>query len=99
MLYDLEPDRSITGGPWYSGKKFDSEFVEVLNEQCFRYLVDKKEKAKLKHQKKEGQFVSNFFQDFSSFLKLFLRFFEFFQSFFKIFRVFSNFFLVFSIYF
>lgn len=44
MLYDLEPDRSITGGAWYSGKEFESEFVEILNEQCYHYLCDKKEK-------------------------------------------------------
>jgi DNA-directed RNA polymerase III subunit RPC6 len=43
MLFDLEPDRSITGGAWYSGKEFESEFVEILNEQCYRYLCDKKE--------------------------------------------------------
>ena len=43
MLFDLEPDRSITGGAWYSGKDFESEFVEILNEQCYRYLCEKKE--------------------------------------------------------
>lgn len=43
MLFELEPDRSITGGAWYSGKEFESEFVEILNEQCFRYLCDKRE--------------------------------------------------------
>lgn len=43
MLFELEPDRSITGGAWYSGKEFESEFVEILNEQCYRYLLNKKE--------------------------------------------------------
>ena len=43
MLFELEPDRSITGGAWYSGKEFESEFVEILNEQCYRYLCEKKE--------------------------------------------------------
>ena len=43
MLFELEPDRSITGGAWYSGKEFESEFVEILNEQCYRYLLSKKE--------------------------------------------------------
>lgn len=38
MLFDLEPDRTITGGAWYSGKEFESEFVEILNEQCYYYL-------------------------------------------------------------
>lgn len=38
MLYDIEPDRSITGGTWYSDQEFESEFVDVLNQQCYRYL-------------------------------------------------------------
>ncbi|KAK2160255.1 hypothetical protein LSH36_137g04034 [Paralvinella palmiformis] len=38
MLYDLEPDRSVTGGAWYSDQDFESEFVEVLNQQCYKYL-------------------------------------------------------------
>ena len=38
MLYHLEPDRSVTGGAWYSdGKDFEAEFVEILNQQCHRY--------------------------------------------------------------
>ena len=45
MLFELEPDRSITGGAWYSGKEFESEFVEILNEQCYRYLCDKREET------------------------------------------------------
>lgn len=43
MLFDVEPDRSVTGGAWYSGKDFESEFVEILNEQCYHYLLDKRE--------------------------------------------------------
>jgi DNA-directed RNA polymerase III subunit RPC6 len=43
MLFDLEPDRSITGGAWYSGKEFESEFVEILNEQCYHYLMEKRD--------------------------------------------------------
>ncbi len=50
MLFDIEPDRSITGGAWYSGKEFESEFVEILNEQCFHYLCEKKEASKMKFQ-------------------------------------------------
>ncbi|ESO85370.1 hypothetical protein LOTGIDRAFT_183760 [Lottia gigantea] len=38
MLYNLEPDRSVTGGAWYSDQDFESEFVEVLNQQCLKYL-------------------------------------------------------------
>nr|XP_023021012.1 probable DNA-directed RNA polymerase III subunit RPC6 [Leptinotarsa decemlineata] len=46
MLYDLEPDRSVTGGSWYQGHDFESEFVDVLNQQCHRFLVEKWEEAK-----------------------------------------------------
>jgi len=45
MLYDLEPDRSLTGGAWYSDQDFESEFVTILNQQCLRFLLDKKERA------------------------------------------------------
>ena len=40
MLYHLDPDRSVTGGAWYSdGKDFEAEFVEILNQQCHRYVL------------------------------------------------------------
>ena len=38
MLYDLEPAQSVTGGAWYSDQDFESEFVEVLNQQCHKFL-------------------------------------------------------------
>ena len=38
MLADLAPDESVTGGAWYSDQDFESEFVEVLNQQCLKYL-------------------------------------------------------------
>lgn len=41
MLYNLEPDRSVTGGAWYSDQDFESEFVEILNQQCHKFLVKK----------------------------------------------------------
>lgn len=46
MLFNLEPDRSITGGSWYSDNEFESEFVEILNQQCYRMLTQKAETAK-----------------------------------------------------
>ncbi len=48
MLFNLQPDRSITGGSWYSDNEFESEFVEILNQQCYRILVQKAEAAKQK---------------------------------------------------
>ncbi|XP_020338060.1 DNA-directed RNA polymerase III subunit RPC6 [Oncorhynchus nerka] len=46
MLYNLQPDRSVTGGAWYSDQDFESEFVEVLNQQCFKFLQSKAEVAR-----------------------------------------------------
>ncbi|XP_039258697.1 DNA-directed RNA polymerase III subunit RPC6-like [Styela clava] len=45
MLFNLEPDSSITGGAWYSGQDFESEFVDVLNQQCYKFLQQKEESA------------------------------------------------------
>jgi len=46
MLYNLEPDRSVTGGAWYSDHDFESEFVDILNQQCYRFLFHKLETSK-----------------------------------------------------
>ncbi|CAG2117973.1 unnamed protein product, partial [Medioppia subpectinata] len=46
MLNDIEPDRSVTGGSWYSGSDYESEFIEVLAQQCLRFLWEKSNKAK-----------------------------------------------------
>ncbi|XP_053688941.1 probable DNA-directed RNA polymerase III subunit RPC6 [Sabethes cyaneus] len=46
MLYNLEPDSSITGGAWYQDQDFEAEFVDVLNQQCLRFLRMKRETAK-----------------------------------------------------
>ena len=52
MLFDLEPGRSVTGGAWYSDSDFETEFVDVLNAQCLRYLVEKRLEGQ--KQDKEG---------------------------------------------
>lgn len=46
MLYNLEADRSVTGGAWYQDSDFETEFVDVLNQQCLKFLQVKKEDAK-----------------------------------------------------
>ena len=43
MLYNLEADRSITGGAWYQDQDFEAEFVDVLNQQCLRFLQQRRE--------------------------------------------------------
>ncbi|KOB57702.1 DNA-directed RNA polymerase III subunit RPC6 [Operophtera brumata] len=46
MLYNLEPDRSISGGAWYQDQDFESEFVDILNVQCLRFLNQQADKIK-----------------------------------------------------
>jgi DNA-directed RNA polymerase III subunit RPC6 len=41
MLYDLEPDRSVTGGAFYCDQEFESEFVDVLTNQSYQFLYNK----------------------------------------------------------
>lgn len=45
MLFDLEPDSTVTGGAWYQDQDFESEFVDVLSQQCKRYLMEKWEES------------------------------------------------------
>jgi len=64
MLYDLEPDRSVTGGSWYSDQDFESEFVQVLHQQCLKFLKQKISIASKMHPNdpaalKNGSFVSS----------------------------------------
>ncbi|KAL0269878.1 UNVERIFIED_CONTAM: hypothetical protein PYX00_007465 [Menopon gallinae] len=59
MLYNLEPDKSLTGGAWYSDQDFEAEFVAILSQQCYRYLQQKQEKVReLKVGPKETQNLS-----------------------------------------
>lgn len=46
MLYNVEPDRTVTGGAWYNDTDFDFEFVDVLNQQCLRFLQMRRDSAK-----------------------------------------------------
>ena len=41
MLSELTPDESVTGGAWYSDQDFESEFVEILNDHCHKFLEQK----------------------------------------------------------
>jgi len=41
MLYDIQPDRSVTGGSWYTDQDFDSQFVDTLIMMCHRFLEQK----------------------------------------------------------
>lgn len=54
MLYNLQPDRSVTGGAWYQDSDFEAEFVDVLNQQCLRFLQLRREDAR---KLREGPFA------------------------------------------
>ena len=41
MLFELEPSREITGGAWYTEHEYDSEFINVLREQCVKFIYSK----------------------------------------------------------
>ena len=49
MLYDMTPDDTLTGGAWYSDQEFESEFVNMLNQQCLKFLQQKAFKARADH--------------------------------------------------
>jgi len=41
MLYDLQPSKEVTGGPWYTEMEFDHEFISILRDfvmNCVRKL-------------------------------------------------------------
>lgn len=42
MLYNLEPDTSVTGGAWYQDQDFEVEFVDILNQYCYKFLEKKR---------------------------------------------------------
>lgn len=45
ILYDIDPDQSVTGGIWYDGEDYETEFIEALNQQCYRFLLQAKVEA------------------------------------------------------
>ncbi|VVC91530.1 unnamed protein product [Leptidea sinapis] len=42
----VNPDRSISGGAWYQDQDFESEFVDVLNRQCLKFLQQRADKIR-----------------------------------------------------
>ncbi|KAK9817314.1 hypothetical protein WJX72_012527 [[Myrmecia] bisecta] len=40
MLYELEPARELTGGAWYTEHEYDSEFIEVLQQACYQFILN-----------------------------------------------------------
>lgn len=46
MLFDLEPAKEISGGPWYTDHDFDFQFVETLSDNIVSF-IDKQGMAKM----------------------------------------------------
>lgn len=41
MLYDLEPAREVTGGPWYDGERFDSTFADAVGRATCKFIRER----------------------------------------------------------
>jgi len=41
MLYEIPAARDVTGGPWYNGQDFDTEFVARVQQTALRALTEK----------------------------------------------------------
>ena len=40
MLAHLEPSAELTGGPWYTDKELDADFIKLLSEICLKIVRD-----------------------------------------------------------
>lgn len=38
MLFHLEPSTEMTGGPWYTDKELDTEFIKTLTATCLQFI-------------------------------------------------------------
>ncbi|KAI0784041.1 RNA polymerase Rpc34 subunit-domain-containing protein [Abortiporus biennis] len=41
MLFHLEPSVEVTGGPWYTDKELDTEFIKLLSAACLKFIRDR----------------------------------------------------------
>lgn len=39
MLAELTPSKDITGGAWYTGQNFDTEFTNIVKQQCLQFVL------------------------------------------------------------
>jgi DNA-directed RNA polymerase III subunit RPC6 len=45
MLYNLEPSKELTGGPWYTEQEFDHQFIDELRNYCFSLITNHPSKS------------------------------------------------------
>ena len=41
MLSSIDPSIELTGGPWYTDKELDTEFVSLLMDVCLKIVRDR----------------------------------------------------------
>ena len=41
MLADTDPAPELTGGPWYTDKELDTEFIKLLMNVCLKIVRDR----------------------------------------------------------
>lgn len=41
MMAHLQPAVEVSGGPWYSDKELDTEFIKMLSSACLRFIQEK----------------------------------------------------------
>ena len=41
MLEQLKPSAELTGGPWFTDKELDTEFIKLLSDVCFKIVKDR----------------------------------------------------------
>ncbi|KAJ3557046.1 hypothetical protein NM688_g1683 [Phlebia brevispora] len=41
ILFHLEPSTEVTGGPWYTDKELDTEFIKLLSAACLKFIRDR----------------------------------------------------------
>lgn len=46
MLFHLEPSTEMTGGPWYTDKELDTEFIKLLTAACLKFIRDRVRRPK-----------------------------------------------------
>eukprot|EP00041_Stephanoeca_diplocostata_P009171 m.139581 g.139581 ORF g.139581 m.139581 type:complete len:336 (+) comp17633_c0_seq1:412-1419(+) len=45
LLYELEPDETLTGGAWYTGQDFDSVFIDLMSRAVLDFVKKRAQRA------------------------------------------------------
>ena len=47
MLKTLQPAPELIGGPWFTDKELDTEFIRLISDFCLRVVKSRVRKARL----------------------------------------------------